>query len=62
MIAMIAAVSKNNVIGNKGMIPWHVKGEQKRFKELTIGRTIIMGRKLKSVKTGRQKRKGMEFI
>lgn len=45
MISLIAAVSKNNVIGNKGLIPWHIKGEQKRFKELTTGRTIIMGRK-----------------
>jgi dihydrofolate reductase (trimethoprim resistance protein) len=45
MISMIVAVSKNNVIGNKGMIPWRIKGEQKRFKELTIGKSIIMGRK-----------------
>ena len=39
------AVSKNNVIGNNGIIPWKIKGEQKRFRELTIGKTIIMGRK-----------------
>lgn len=45
MLASIAAVSKNNVIGNKGLIPWKVKGEQKRFKELTLGKTVIMGRK-----------------
>jgi dihydrofolate reductase/dihydrofolate reductase (trimethoprim resistance protein) len=45
MISMIAAVSKNNVIGNKGTIPWKIKGEQKRFKELTTGKTVIMGRK-----------------
>lgn len=45
MISLIVAVAKNNVIGNNGVIPWKIKGEQKRFKELTIGKTIIMGRK-----------------
>lgn len=45
MISAIVAVAKNNVIGNKGEIPWKIKGEQKRFRELTIGKSIIMGRK-----------------
>ena len=45
MISAIVAVAKNNVIGNKGQIPWKIKGEQKRFKDLTIGKSIIMGRK-----------------
>lgn len=45
MIALIAAVSKNNVIGNKGMIPWKIKGEQRRFKELTTGKIVIMGKR-----------------
>ncbi len=45
MIALIAAVSRNNVIGNKGCIPWKIKGEQKRFKELTVGKTIVMGKR-----------------
>lgn len=45
MISLIVAVSKNNVIGNNGVIPWKIKGEQRRFKELTTGKTIIMGRK-----------------
>jgi len=45
MISLIVAVSKNNIIGNNGVIPWKIKGEQKRFKELTLGKTIIMGRK-----------------
>lgn len=45
MISLIVAVAKNNVIGNNGIIPWNIKGEQKRFKELTTGKTIIMGRK-----------------
>jgi dihydrofolate reductase/dihydrofolate reductase (trimethoprim resistance protein) len=45
MISCIVAVSENFVIGNRGIIPWRIKGEQKRFKELTTGKTIIMGRK-----------------
>lgn len=38
MISLIVAVAKNNVIGNNGVIPWKIKGEQKRFKELTTGK------------------------
>lgn len=45
MIALIVAYSKNRVIGNKGQIPWRIKGEQKRFKEFTTGNVVIMGRK-----------------
>jgi dihydrofolate reductase/dihydrofolate reductase (trimethoprim resistance protein) len=45
MISLIVAAAKNNVIGNNGIIPWKIKGEQKRFKELTTGKTIIIGRK-----------------
>lgn len=44
MISIIVAVSKNYVIGNNGIIPWNIKGEQTRFRELTTGKTIIMGR------------------
>ncbi len=45
MIALIVAFAKNRVIGNKGCIPWRIKGEQKRFKELTTGNVVIMGRR-----------------
>lgn len=45
MIALIVAVSKNRVIGNKGCIPWKIKGEQKRFRELTTGNVVVMGRR-----------------
>ena len=45
MIALIVAYSKNKVIGKDGKIPWKIKGEQKRFKELTTGNVVIMGRK-----------------
>ncbi len=45
MIALIVAFAKNQVIGNKGRIPWKIKGEQKRFRELTTGNVVIMGRR-----------------
>jgi dihydrofolate reductase len=45
MLALIAALSKNYVIGNKGIIPWRIRGEQRRFKELTTGNTVIMGKR-----------------
>lgn len=44
-IAMIAAVSRNGVIGYKGTIPWHIKEDFQRFKRLTLGCPVIMGRK-----------------
>ncbi len=45
MIGLIAARSNNNIIGKDGRIPWNIKGEQKLFKELTMGHTVVMGRK-----------------
>lgn len=44
-IAIIAAFSKNRVIGNKGHIPWNIFEDKKRFKELTTDNVVIMGRK-----------------
>jgi len=44
-IAIIVAMSKNRVIGANGAIPWHLPEELKRFKRLTLGHHIIMGRK-----------------
>lgn len=45
MIGLIVAYANNRVIGNEGQIPWRIKGEQKRFKELTTGNVVIMGRR-----------------
>jgi len=45
MIALIVAYSRNRVIGNGGLIPWKIKGEQKRFKELTTDNVVVMGRR-----------------
>ena len=44
-IAMIAAQASNRVIGCGEIIPWRVKGEQEIFKSITMGGTLIMGRK-----------------
>jgi dihydrofolate reductase (trimethoprim resistance protein) len=44
-ISIVAARSLNNIIGNDDKIPWRVKGEQKLFKDLTMGGCMIMGRK-----------------
>ena len=42
---LIAARAENNVIGRGADIPWHVKGEQRLFREITSGHTLVMGRK-----------------
>ena len=44
-IILIAAMAANRVIGRGDEIPWYVPGEQERFKEVTMGYPIIMGRK-----------------
>ncbi len=45
MIALIAAYDRNRLIGAGGRIPWKIPGEQLRFRELTMGKTVIMGRR-----------------
>ncbi len=42
---IIAAVSKNNVIGKNGKVPWQAKEELKHFQKTTMGFPVIMGRK-----------------
>lgn len=44
-ISVIAAVATNGVIGRRGALPWHLSGDLQRFKRLTMGHTIIMGRR-----------------
>jgi dihydrofolate reductase len=44
-LAIIAAIARNRVIGNKGKIPWHFSEDLKRFKRLTTGHPVLMGRK-----------------
>lgn len=44
-ISIICALAKNFVIGNKNQLPWHLPADLRHFKELTLGKPIIMGRK-----------------
>ena len=44
-ITLILAAAENGVIGKDGAIPWHIGDDLKRFKALTLGHTIVMGRK-----------------
>jgi dihydrofolate reductase len=44
-IVLIAAVADNGVIGAHGAIPWRLKSDMQRFKAMTIGRPVVMGRK-----------------
>jgi len=44
-ISMIVAMSKNRVIGKDNGMPWHLSDDLKNFKKITIGKTIIMGRR-----------------
>ena len=45
LISAIVAVSENNVIGRDGHLPWHLSQDLKRFKAITTGHAIILGRK-----------------
>ena len=45
LISLIVAMASNRVIGDRGDIPWKIPGEQKMFKEITLGHVVIMGRK-----------------
>ena len=44
-IVLIVAVAENGVIGSGGTIPWRLKSDMQRFKALTLGRPVVMGRK-----------------
>ncbi len=45
MISIIVAHDQNRVIGYKNKMPWHLPGDLHYFKEMTMGKPIIMGRK-----------------
>ena len=44
-LIIIAAIAHNRVIGKNGTVPWHILEDLARFKQLTSGHTVIMGRK-----------------
>jgi dihydrofolate reductase len=43
-LALIAAMARNRVIGRHGKLPWHIPEDLKRFKRLTSGHPVLMGR------------------
>lgn len=42
-LCLISAVAKNGIIGNKGQLPWSLPDDLKHFKEVTLGKPVIMG-------------------
>ena len=45
MIACVVAHSRNRVIGRDGDLPWHLPADLRRFRELTSGHAVVMGRR-----------------
>lgn len=45
MLALIVAAAQNGVIGRDNQLPWHLSADLKRFRALTMGHHILMGRK-----------------
>lgn len=44
-VVLVVAVARNGVIGRGGGLPWHISSDLKRFKQITMGNPVIMGRK-----------------
>lgn len=44
-ISLVVAAARNGVIGRNGTLPWSLPGDLKRFRELTMGKPILMGRR-----------------
>jgi dihydrofolate reductase len=44
-LVLVLARARNGVIGNRGTLPWHLPDDLKRFKRMTVGKPVIMGRK-----------------
>lgn len=44
-IAFVVAMDQNRAIGRAGALPWHLPDDLKRFKALTLGKTVLVGRK-----------------
>ena len=44
-VALVAAVAENGVIGRDGELPWHYPEDLRRFKEVTMGHPVVMGRR-----------------
>jgi len=44
-VSLIAAVAENGVIGSRGALPWHLSADLRRFKALTMGHHVVVGRR-----------------
>src|SRR5450631_2664168 len=44
-VELVVAVAENDVIGRGGRLPWHLRADLRRFKALTLGKPILMGRR-----------------
>lgn len=44
-VYLVAAVAANGIIGASGRLPWHIPGELRHFRRLTLGHPVIMGRR-----------------
>nr|AIA14597.1 Dihydrofolate reductase [uncultured bacterium] len=44
-VSALVAMDENRIIGSNNQLPWHIPEDLKRFKELTTGHTVVMGRK-----------------
>lgn len=45
MVTIIAAVARNGCIGKDGAIPWHLPEDMQRYRAVTLGKVVVMGRK-----------------
>ncbi|MFX8612722.1 dihydrofolate reductase, partial [Acinetobacter baumannii] len=44
-LILVAAISDNGIIGRNGGLPWRLPADMKHFRRLTLGHTVLMGRK-----------------
>jgi dihydrofolate reductase len=45
MVSIVVAFDDNGIIGDKGRLPWNIPEDLRKFKEITLGKVVIMGRK-----------------
>ena len=45
IVSLIAAMDRNRLIGNRNRLPWHLPADLAHFKQVTMGKPVIMGRK-----------------
>ena len=45
IIALVVAMGENRAIGRGGHLPWHLRSDMRYFREITMGKPVIMGRR-----------------